>query len=144
MIEKMPFGKRAWYPHMKPGDVEVWNRFIDRSPDAYKEVAYDVAVGEGAPIEEGTEENIAKGYTILTQRKIDVIGFDGDQVHVIEVKPIATPKAVGQIEWYLELFKNEPDGNKNAIGVLISHIADRDVAAFAEKKGIRLIILGQS
>ena len=46
MVELFKYGKGYWYPHMKPRDIEIWERFMLAYPDAYEQCQYDFAVGD--------------------------------------------------------------------------------------------------
>jgi hypothetical protein len=104
MTGRFPFQRLAKYPHMKPEDVAAWERFIDTNPGYFESVDYDVAVGEGAPTNPEHPENIQHDHTILTQKKIDVVGYRGATVTVVEVKPIADMRALGQALVYSHLY----------------------------------------
>lgn len=94
----------AKYPHMKPEDVAVWERFITKNPAFFERVDYDVVVGAGAPQNADHSENIQKMGTILTQKKIDVVGYNGELASIVEVGPIADMRKLGQILTYATLF----------------------------------------
>src|SRR3990167_1594976 len=97
MNDRILYGTRYKYPHLKPADVLIWEEFMLQNPKAYETVIYDQAVGQGSPIPEGTEKNIAQDFKILTQYKIDVIGFFQNRVDIIELKPAAALAALGQV-----------------------------------------------
>ena len=101
------YKKQSSYPHMKPCDVEIWNRFIAAYPDAYDSVAYDVPLGDGRPVEVLVTQNLADGWSILTKCKADVVARKGDDVDIIEVKPRATPAAMGQALHYAHLYARD-------------------------------------
>lgn len=109
---RFKFEKIAKYPHMKPEDIAVWERFIDQNPDFFDTVDYDFRVGEGAPQAPTLPENIARDGKILTQKKIDVIGYNAGNVWIIEVKPIANMRGLGQLLTYQTLYlqRNTPTG----------------------------------
>jgi len=126
---------------MKPQDVEVWERFIKTYPNAYEEVAYDVAVGEGAPVPAGTPENIAADFKLLTQRKIDVVGFSKGEVHVIEVKPIASFTALGQVLGYTKLYLKTAGAGAAAQPVIIAGKLGTDMEHPINEFGVKIIIV---
>jgi len=140
-IIKYKYGKRPWYPNMREAETLIWERFLAAFPTAYDEVAYNVKVGEGALIPEGTEENIAFDFKTLTQRKIDVIGFKDGSIDIIELKPYAGTGAVGQVKAYGVLYKNTYDKNANPNMIVMTDIEQRDTKTVAESEGIKLIII---
>ena len=140
-MEKVPFGKRSNYPHMKPADVPIWERFIETFPDAYDEVAYDVAVGTGAPIPPGTPEDVARDFTGLTQRKIDVVGFNEGLVDIIEVKPRAGTNAFGQVKGYEILYKKFIDSAVKTRALVITDEETTDLELLKRNMGVEVIVV---
>src|SRR3990167_10659901 len=102
-MEKTKYEKKSWYPNMREAETVIWDRFLLAYPNAYDEVVYNLKLGEGADIPEGTEENIADDFKQLTQHKIDVVGFKGKNVDIIELKPYAGVGAIGQVIVYRDL-----------------------------------------
>ena len=91
------------YPHMKPADVEVWEKFIIAHPDFFDTVDYDFRVGEGANFLPTGEKTPDERENWLYQRKIDVVGYKSLNIWIIEIKPIADMFALGQIIVYRDL-----------------------------------------
>ena len=133
------YGKKRKYDHMKPGDVAIWERFMEKYPDAYKSVIYDLSLGQGSIIPDGTPDNLAKDFRLLGQRKIDVVGIKDDNIDIIEVKPNAGPSAVGQILNYIELYKGyiDPEAKPNAL--IVTDQQQRDMSQLAFNFGIKVI-----
>ena len=138
MSEQFKYEKKYWYPHLKPADIAIWERFIEKYPNVYETVAYDVAVGEGAPIPAGTEKNLARDFKILTQWKIDVVGFNKNQIDVIEIKPNAGLNALGQVLGYVALFKKTFPDTRNVLAVIITNNLRPDMLKLAEGMGVKL------
>jgi hypothetical protein len=110
MTGRFPFTKLAKYPHMKPEDIAVWERFLIASPRFFDTVDYDMAVGAGAPQNPEHPPEIQADGKILTQKKIDVVGYAGDRTTVVEVGPVADMRKLGQILTYFDLYtKDHPD-----------------------------------
>jgi hypothetical protein len=140
-IIRTKFEKKLWYPNMREAETLIWERFLARFPDAYDEVAYNVKVGEGAEIPEGTDETIAFDFKVLTQRKIDVIGFKGNTIDIIELKPLAGTGAVGQVKAYGVLYKKTYDSGANPNLIVMTDAEQRDTKTVAEAEGVKLIII---
>src|SRR3990167_5081859 len=107
MIEMFKFEKRPSYPHMSVKDTEIWNRYIDKFPDAYLTCQYDFHIGDTAPfdtlMDDGTDLNQDKLYRL----RIDVVAADNKRISIIELKPNAGVSALGQLEKYTELFMRD-------------------------------------
>lgn len=141
MNERKPYGKLYNYPHLKPFDVAIWERFITLYPDAYDDCIYDQPVGSGAPIPEGTQENIARDFKILTQWKVDVIGYKNNKADVIEIKPNAGIAALGQVAQYAVMVDELDELTIPVRPVLITDVLRPDMQRLADKAGVRLIVV---
>jgi len=141
LLERFKFEKRYWYPNFKTGETLLWERFLEKYPDAYDEVAYNIKVGEGAPIPEGTEENIAEDFKGLTQAKIDVIGFKNEKMDIIELKPQLRLNAPNQLKAYGKLYKKTVDPAAVFNLVLITYAISVDMETVIEGEGINVIIV---
>lgn len=107
MPGRMPYHKRFKYPHMLQDDKDVWDRFMDKFPDAFDSVDYDFRVGEGQELNPEWDPGMKIMVTALTQKRIDVIGWNNDQPSIIEVKQRVGLSALGQVLGYRELFTSE-------------------------------------
>lgn len=141
MNERIPYGKLMVYPHLKPADVAIWERFMTLRPDAYDECIYDQPVGDGALIPKGTQENIARDFKILTQWKIDVIGYKGDHADVIELKPRAGISTLGQVQQYAIMFDELDEVNVPITPVIITDELRPDMERLSAASGVRLIVV---
>ena len=126
------------YPHMLAGDTRIWSAFLDDPPIAITDVEYDVRVG-AVPfdISELTEQEqkIARG---LWRKRIDVIAETAHEVYVIEVKPVASVMALGQVIVYMELVAEEFESDKDVVGAIVAGEADPDIVRLAELYGIEV------
>lgn len=104
MAGRLPYGKRYRYPHMLKEDIEIWEKFMDKYPGRFETVDYDFRVGEGAEISEDLGDPWARMAKMLSQKRIDVIGWVGDSPTIIEVKKRVGLSALGQIKGYKTLF----------------------------------------
>jgi len=82
----------------------VWERFMDLYPDKFETVDYDFRVGEGVKIESEPGTPWPRMAKMLSQKRIDVIGWVGDSPTIIEVKRRVGLSALGQIYGYRTLF----------------------------------------
>jgi len=137
----MKYEKRHWYDNLRENETFIWNRFIEKYPDAYDEVIYNLHLGEGATIPPGTEENIARDFKLLTQYKVDVVGFDKNKIDIIEIKPYAGASAIGQVISYGELYKKDIDPAATPNLVILTDQLRPDTAILAEKLNIKIIVV---
>src|SRR3990167_5379179 len=105
MAGRFKFEKLFKYPHMQPEDVAVWDNFVANNPQFFDTCDYDVPVGTGAEPEGDFSEALRAEWTHLTRKKIDVIGYRGDQKWIVEVKPTANARGLGQLLTYSLLYR---------------------------------------
>lgn len=139
--EMMPFEKRYWYPHMMPEDVAIWNRFLEQFPDAYDNVQYDVKVGKIPEFVEGHDDEAMRAQGTLYQRKIDVVGYKGDQIDIIELKPHASTSALGQVNGYRHLFMRDYSPPENPKAVIITDQLLPEMGELAHAAGVTIVVI---
>jgi len=107
MAGRDKYEKRLYYTHMTEVEVELWNRFVERYPRRFETVDYDFRVGKGIPLEGEDEEAYIRMGKMLSQKRIDVLGWVDDQPTIIEVKKRVGLSTVGQVLGYASLFARE-------------------------------------
>lgn len=126
-------------PHMGSNDFEIWQRYYTLHWRDFTGFYFDSAVGQGAEIPEGTPEKLARTWTRLTQKRIDVIGIRKDAIWVIEVRDSAGTSALGAVLSYVHLIKNDnPFSLPLRMAVLTDH-SDRDMKSIMRDYGIQLL-----
>lgn len=136
MTGRFPFVKLAKYPHMKPEDVAVWERFVASNPTFLDTVDYDVKCGTGAEVNPDHPPEIQRDHTVLTQKKIDVVGYAADRVYIIEVGPVADMRKLGQILTYAHLWQIDHPEVANPIPMVLCGSIERELDALFEKNGV--------
>lgn len=140
-MEKSKYQRKSFYPNMKELETIIWNRFLDAYPNAYDEVIYNLKLGEGAHIPEGTEQNLADGFKQLTQHKIDVVGFKDNEIDIIELKPYAGVGAIGQVIGYRDLYTTHIDSSVLPNLVIVTDLLRPDTKTIADKQGINIVVV---
>lgn len=128
--------KLRHYPHMFPLDIAIWERFLENFGNKYSSVDYDVKVGTGSEIHPDTPENYARMQEILSKYRIDVVGYDGSQIYIIEVKPEASTVALGQIAAYVNLYKRDFNPSLPVKGVIVTDREIPDIAHLTKEFNI--------
>lgn len=141
MPDLYPYGLRYKYPHLKPADEAIWERFMAQWPLAYSQVQYDLNCGEGSQQFSHEDPAIATSWGKLKARKIDVVGFADEYVDIIEVKPHAGPSALGQVVGYLHLYLGYVDPHADARPVIITDSVENDMPFLSAKMGVRLVVV---
>ena len=142
MHDRTKYEKKPWYPGLQKKDRQIWDRFIIKYPDAYREVIYNLHLGQGPKIPEGTSPELAKDFILLGQWKVDVVGYRDEHVDIIEVKPYAALSALGQISAYGTLWQIFfPDKPLEALLIVTDNTTD-DVKKVYAANAISLIEVG--
>ncbi len=101
------YEKMRKYPHLLGEDIPVWNQFIEKFPDRFNTVDYDVHVGAGIESLPNEEPAFSQQFRALTQKRIDVIGWKNNLPTIIEVKHRVGLDTLGQILGYRALYLRE-------------------------------------
>ena len=136
-----PYGKLSKYPHMKPADVLLWERFIEKYPNAYDTCEYDVWIGTPPPFD--TTVNLETGGDVegLYRLKIDVVAHTGGRIDVIELKPRARLSSLGQVKGYARLYARDLKPTGELRPVIITDTLFPDMPELCKIEGIELIIV---
>src|SRR3990167_4455892 len=140
-LERFKFEKRYWYPNMRPAETLLWERFLLKYPDYYDEVAYNVRVGEGREYPQDLPDNILYDAKILSQPKIDVVGFRDGVIDIVELKLNPYIKSISQLRGYWNLFiKTYPELKPTNL-VLITHEVYPDLKTALEGEEIDVVLV---
>lgn len=126
-------------PHMSAGDYNIWQRYHALYWQQFQGFYYDVAVGKGAIVPPDTPENMARAWTRLTQKRIDVIGIRNTAIWIIEVRDSAGSSALGAILTYLHLLRDDNPFSLPLAGAILTDHADPDFKSVIADYGIQLI-----
>lgn len=129
---------------MKPQDVHLWEEFINQHAAFFDFCEYDVLVGNGVVAGDTENDPYAKSFQMLTQKKIDVVGYKSDQVFIVEIKPLAGASAMGQVLGYRNLWlKDNPDRDPDNVHMaIITNMPQSDFAKLYEDHKIALFEVG--
>ncbi|MBW2672732.1 MAG: hypothetical protein JRD89_04840 [Deltaproteobacteria bacterium] len=95
------------FPHMKPVEVEIMQRFIELAPLG-TEYEYDVRLfPEIKPLAPGADEEAYKAWLLLKAKRIDAVAHTPDAIWILEVKDRLRPSAVGQLLVYRDLYDRQ-------------------------------------
>lgn len=127
------------YPHMLAEDVEVWSRYLADPIVLIDEVWYDVHVGQGMSLPVGAgdiEWRVAAG---VSRKRIDAVCRIGGGFWVVEIKPLASMLALGQVLSYTRLFLEEYQVTGEVWPVIVCDRADEDLIGEFEMLGVLVI-----
>lgn len=118
---------RGHYPHMLREDVPVWELFLDRNPNLFERIYYDVRIGGVYPGPEYGDEKMRHMFWQNTAKRIDALGEFKDEIWIIEVADKPGLRATGQLQTYLALWFEDPKIPKPAKPVLVCRSIDEDL-----------------
>ncbi len=138
-LRHLPPTKRHKYPHMFPLDIEVWERFLDKYDSLYNTFVYDARVGKKTWVFPHWKKEYKKDARVLSQLRIDVLGFRENTIDVIEVKPRFSSSTIGQLLTYHELFKKDFETKRPVRAVVVAGDIDPNLQPMLEKFKIAYI-----
>ena len=132
------YKKLTHYPHMRPGDISIWNEYIDKNADNFLRCWYDVKVGKPEITTIISDEKLKRNWFDLSRWGIDVLAEDENLFYVIEVKPNANAKALGQACAYAKMWAKKRQPNKPVIPVVLTDTINPITAEAANFMGVLL------
>jgi hypothetical protein len=139
--ELFEFKKGYWYPHMKPRDVAIWERFIDAKPVEYEKCQYDVGVGDVPEFIQNASSVEGQRMGELYKLKIDVLGYLGDTIDLIEVKPSAGASTIGQVLGYVTLYNRDYKPTKKIQPVILTDELRPNMEFLCKENGVTLYVV---
>lgn len=141
MRDVFKYEKGYWYPHMKPRDVEIWERFIDEYPEMYQDCQYDFHVGDGPKFSTLMDDDTDTNQDALYRLKIDVLAHTPDRVDIIEIKPSAGASTIGQVMGYYKLYTRDENPKKKVGMVIITDKEQPNMAYLCKSEGVKLFVV---
>lgn len=126
------------FPHMAKRDAEVWLDWIRQHGPDYVGFSYDVAFGGVELPEAAGDEAMRKGWQYNTALKIDAVGWQGNQVWVIEVRPDATTSALGAALTYTLVARRERLTDLPIVPAIVCRAIQPDVRWACAMLGIQV------
>jgi len=130
------------YPHMMAEDRDIWTKFLEIDGYEIEKVWYDVHCGLGLPVIGGTSSMEYKISQGVTRKRIDVVCTVKNEIWIVEIKPHANMKALGQIITYEKLFREEYSTPYKIIPVVLCWTMDPDIGPILKDFGIRVLQAG--
>jgi hypothetical protein len=132
---------RLIYPHLMPLEVPIWERFLASGQLDFLRVAYDVHVGEGAPIPDDATPSEVRQIRAITRKRIDAVGETRDAIWIIEVKPRAGHAAIGALLNYQRLYQREYRPRKPLRLAVVCERLEWDVQDYYRERGIKIFLV---
>lgn len=126
---------------MRDFEIGLIERFIDKFPDAYDEVIYSYPVGSPPPFDPIVNQATEGSADYLYRRKIDILGFKGNDIDILEVKKQAGTSAIGQVKGYRTLYVRDEKPNVKVGCKIITDIASKDLYDVAFAEDVKIIVV---
>jgi len=127
---------------MSPDDLVVWRRFLEKLPDVFTDLRYNVRVGTGSKEWDDTKGPVPYEWLCNCAKRIDAVGEHDGVTCVIEVKPKGGMSALGQVLVYRDLYyRQEKPSNLLGCWVVCAE-ADNDCLRTYSAYGVKLIAVG--
>jgi hypothetical protein len=131
--------QQAHYPHMAKRDVEVWVDFVAAHGAEYVAFSYDVAFGGQSLELPGETPQSLRAWQYTTALKVDAIGWQANQVWIIEVRPDATVSALGAALCYTLVAKREGLTELPMVPAIVCRNIQPDVEWTCAQLGIEVV-----
>jgi hypothetical protein len=126
--------------YLGPDEVELWHNV--RTLVAHDAIwfAFGVTVGPEPEVPPNILPRLAEAWKRQNQRRIDVLVKLPEGVAILELKPYATPSAIGQLKLYDFLYTLDPVAGPVSALYLVARYAPPDIVALAKADNIRILI----
>ena len=142
----MPPGEqfRRYYPGLIPIEALLWRGWLREHETDFQAFEYNVHVGEGIShpmnrdlgLSPEIAESNARMFRMATQKKIDVVGFQGETTWIFEVEERPGTRALGQILTYRTLLAKQRPGLGLVALALVCRRLGLDMLETFEEAGI--------
>ncbi len=130
-------GQRA-YPGMTEWESIITRAWLRVHQDDYDTVEFNMRLGPGIELPEGTPEFVRRSAALSTGKRADIIARSPDARAIVEVKVRARFTALGQLIGYRALLQDqEPEGPPVRI-VLVAQSLISDALAILESQGVEV------
>ncbi|TXH51710.1 MAG: hypothetical protein E6Q97_17790 [Desulfurellales bacterium] len=129
----------ATLPQLTPLDLEVWRRFLFLRPSMFDRFDFQTRVGSGQPLPASATDADRRAWAMLTEKRIDAVGFNGDGITVIEVKPRGGASALGQVLVYRDLYREKFRPAQTLSALVVCNYVDEDVRLTALRLNVSFL-----
>ncbi len=126
-------------PHVSQNDLVLWEQFREIFSDQFDRFYFDVGLGEGVASAPGVPANIAAAFSRLSRFRADVVGENSQGWTIVELRPNAGPGALGAIQVYATLWRQDPPDPRPMSAMIFTDICKDEIKAIASVAGIRVL-----
>lgn len=129
-------------PHVSQDDLVLWETFRRLSASEFRRFFFDVALGRGQDPGPNVAPSVAAAWRRLTRFRADVVGDTETEWTIIELRPNAGPGAIGALQVYTTLWRQEPPDGRPLRALLVTDDCTDDIRVVASLAGIEIRCLG--
>lgn len=133
--------ERRRFGSLLPREVLVLSAWLKLHEAEYDRWEFDVRTGTGYDPGDKFPDYIREMAIKNSQKRIDAVGWQGQQATIVEVKERASLGAVGQLVGYKALFQQQHPELPAPTLLLVCMRADTDILPALQSVGIRLEIV---
>lgn len=127
-------------PHMLTPDIPVWYRWLKKYGPYILELYYDCLLGGPWLTPEQRKDPLQVMWRFNTAKRADAIAETDTETWIIEVASYPGLRAVGQLQVYRTLWREDPLIDKPDRMLLVCERIDADLAAACGVYGIQVYI----
>lgn len=120
-------------------DQPLWERFQSLRGAEYQLFYFDASLGTPSEVAPDAPPELAKMWTRITSKRMDVVGRKAGEWWILEMRPNASSGALGTIITYRDLWLSDPPDNDPVIAAIVTDIPDPDLLKLAPKNNILII-----
>lgn len=131
---------RRFYPERTDKSSTVVRDWLLAHGKEYDRFSFSVRVGTPIAADPTHVAGVQRSTVFSSQKRIDVLAWQGAQVTIVEVKEDVTASALGQIEMYRDLYMEEhPDAPEPHL-LVIGRVSDADTIRALTSHGVRVLL----
>ena len=115
------------FTHMGPGDKAIWTTYLMHGGAQFAPFEYDLRVGDGTQLPDGSNQLSRSIALALTRKRIDVLYFFQNRPVIVEVKQRAGLSAVGQLLGYRKLYMTDHPDHGEPMLLLVTDVLQPDM-----------------
>jgi len=120
-------------------EIEMIKAWAREHITEFDELGFNVRVGTGQDPGPAFEPFVRRAAIMLTQKKIDMVGYRGSDITIFEIKARAKLAALGQVVGYRELWRLSKPETVNIDLAVIAVGVDPDTERVLIAQGVKIL-----
>jgi hypothetical protein len=128
-------------PGLLPAEILVLRAWLLLHEGEYDSFDFNVRLGSGFDPGPKYEDNIRRQWIMNTQKRLDAVGYQGNQATIIEAKRRAGLSNIGQLVGYKVLWLRDHPDTPTPKLLLVTTSVQTDIFDVAQDSNIRVEIV---